>query len=111
METATIPFIQRLRNATALQHARLEALPLSKALLKEEVTRHDYARYLLCMKGVMEFYDHTILDQIDEIIPQSRLRKKLPAIKEDLKYLREQGSLDDDVTVLKPRLLRVRLLL
>src|ERR1041384_1222813 len=97
METATIPFIQQLRNATSLQHASLESLPVSKALLSDNVRLNDYARYLLCMKGVMEFYDGSILPKIDEIIPHVSLRKKLPALNEDLRYLFEKGMLHSNI--------------
>lgn len=91
MDAATVPFIQQLRNATASQHTGLEALPLSKVLMSENVTLKDYAHYLVCMKGVMELYDTILLPQIDEIIPHASLRKKLDGLAKDLKYLIEQG--------------------
>ena len=89
MEVTSIPFIQQLRNSTAVQHTRLESLPVSKALLSEAVTLSDYALYLRCLYDVVSFYDSIVLPQIESLVPNTFLRYKTPAIANDIDGLKD----------------------
>ena len=85
-------FLNQLRQATSTIHEQVEALPLSRSLLSDEVSFRDYQFYLLCMKEVMEVYDRLILPQIKSFLPDADERRKLPALMSDLQFLNEKAG-------------------
>jgi heme oxygenase (biliverdin-IX-beta and delta-forming) len=83
-------FLQQLRDATASQHASLEALPLSKILMDENVTLTKYGFYLQCMREVIAFYNNIVRPLIDDIVPHISSCARLSSLTGDLVYLEQK---------------------
>ena len=88
--TPQAAFLTNLRSRTAALHQQLEDLPLSKSLMREDVTLEDYARYLVYMRDVMTFFDTQILSRLQHIIPEPVKRKKTDQIDRDLEFLKHK---------------------
>ena len=84
-------FLQKLRDATSSRHTALEALPLSKMLMRDDVTLENYALYLRCMKDVIAVYDSEVLPLVDEILPQKPSGERLSSLAADMAYVVQHG--------------------
>lgn len=80
-------FLIELRKETEENHRKLEAAPLSKLLLSEEVSTEDYTRYLHYMREVITYHEQNVIPLIAQYFPDMAQRSKLNAIEEDLRTL------------------------
>lgn len=86
-ESATISFLNNLRNKTAESHNGLEALPISKSIVDPKITIEEYALYLNLMHDVVYQLEEEIYPILSHLISDLIERKKAQLILEDLKYI------------------------
>jgi heme oxygenase len=85
-------FLTNLRAATAAQHKKLEANPLSISLMSPDVTIASYVRYLALMGEVVSFTEKAIFPAVMDIIPDLGSRHKLLHIHDDLHTLDDKKA-------------------
>lgn len=86
-ESATISFLNNLRNKTAESHKGLEALPISKLVVDPKITIEEYALYLSLMHDVVQNLEEDIYPILSGLILDLNERKKTKLILEDLKHI------------------------
>lgn len=85
-------FLATLRAATAPMHTALEATPLSKALLEENVSLNAYVAYLHRMRDVVFFCEQVVFPLVQEVITDLPRRQKGHLIETDLAQLASQSA-------------------
>lgn len=80
-------FLATLRAATAPMHAALEALPLSTALMQDNVTVGAYVAYLCRMRDVVRFCEQHVYPLVAEAVTDLPQRQKLHLLESDLVQL------------------------
>lgn len=97
MSTTTISgrgFLERLRNATADSHTKLEALPVSMSIMNPDVTNNEYSLYLSLMQDVVWDAEQNVYPVLSTIINDLQARKKHHFINHDLQTLGVTQSAD-----------------
>ena len=94
-------FLDQLRKSTANIHHQVEALPVSRSLMSDQVTLEDYLFYMRCMQEVMEAYDDVIIPRIKPYFPDVEERKKLPSLSKDIRYLSQQCNFSQTIAPLE----------
>lgn len=84
------PFLQRLKTATAPQHAALESQPLLQALMTPAVSKEQYRHYLLGMKAISEACEQTVWTLVGVSFAAGPSATAL--IEEDLRRLSSPGN-------------------
>ncbi|RZJ69706.1 biliverdin-producing heme oxygenase [Flavobacterium sp.] len=85
--TASVSFLERLRNETTDAHTALERIPVSAAILKPEVTKEEYADYLKLMFEVVSALETEVHPKISTIISDLSDRKKAKDLANDLSHI------------------------
>jgi len=80
-------FLAKLRETTLPAHKRLEALPISEAIISPELTKFTYTEYLSLMSAVIRDVEETAFPAVADIIANVESRKKSHMIEADLKQL------------------------
>lgn len=80
-------FLQKLRTATAQSHTALEELPVSKSIIKPEVSNQEYINYLTLMYNVVKDTEENIYPIIEHIFEDLGERKKTHYLENDIKKL------------------------
>lgn len=86
-ESATISFLNNLRNKTSESHKELEELPISKSIVNPKITVEEYALYLSLMHDVVRDMEEEIYPLLSDHIPDLSERKKAQWILADLKHV------------------------
>lgn len=94
-DTLQSNFLERLKSDTASAHKNLEALPLSTAIVSENLTLNDYAKYLKVMHAIMNDAESKLFPIVQSVIPDIDNRKKAHHIKHDLQQI---GHIPSDYT-------------
>lgn len=87
-----ISFPQRLKDATATLHQELEDLPISKSILKTEVTSDDYLRYLDLMHDIIKEVETNIFPLLVYEVSDLDQRIKAPFLEQDFVHLSYQKT-------------------
>ena len=82
-----ISFAQKLKVETSAMHQELENLPISNAIVKEEVTKEDYLRYLHLMHDVIKDIETSIFPLLYAEVDDLPKRIKTPLIEQDFASL------------------------
>ncbi len=77
-------FLQDLRSQTAPSHTTLEQHPVSKRILDDRVTLHDYQIYLSRMYGIVRACETQVYPVLDRFLNDLKVRKKSQLIADDL---------------------------
>ncbi|MFC5625243.1 biliverdin-producing heme oxygenase [Algoriphagus winogradskyi] len=91
--TSTFP--QRLKVETSILHQELEDLPLSKAILKEDISTRDYMEYLHRMHDVIKEVETLIFPLLYTELSDLSQRIKTPLLEQDfnsLSYIKTQSA-------------------
>lgn len=104
MPEAAVSFLQQLRSGTNDSHKRLESLPISRSIVAESLTLHQYGSYLNLMHDVVRDTEAVVFPKISPIISDLPQRSKIVALKSDLQAigftLRQSGTaLDREMSV------------
>ncbi len=92
MNETLAPFFENLRQATARSHKDLESLPISVSIIDPNVTKAEYAAYLLLMRDVVADTEENIFPLLEGIIPDLEQRAKARYIDKDLASLGIEAS-------------------
>lgn len=82
--TAKDLFLQKLRGQTAYWHQQLEQASVSKVILEDTVTLHNYRQYLVKMYGFVQPFEDAVLPELAGLLPDIDNRKKAGLIEKDL---------------------------
>src|SRR5690606_2755048 len=93
--TAANPFTTRLRNETAKAHELLEELPLSQALISEELTTEQYLHYLSIMHSIVLATERDLYPRVEKFFPDIQKRVKIHLINADLETLNNKFTLPE----------------
>lgn len=85
--TAPATFLEKLREVTAPSHQALENLEISRKIISPEVTKSDYAEYLMYMHDVVEDIEKNIFPVLAPYIPDINSRKRIHLIENDLQNM------------------------
>lgn len=85
--TATETFLERLRSVTAPSHQHLESLPLSVSIMDTNVTKEQYAHYLVLMQDVVRDAETHVYPILKTIVPDIDERRKTLQLENDLAFL------------------------
>lgn len=91
--TSTFP--QRLKVETSILHQELEELPLSKAILREDLTTRDYLKYLHLMHDVIKNLEDLVFPLLYYEVADLSQRIKTPLLEQDfnsLSYSKPQST-------------------
>lgn len=80
-------FLQKLRTVTAQSHTALEELPISKSIIKPDVSNQEYINYLTLMYNVIKDTEENIYPIIEHIFEDLGERKKSQHLENDIKVL------------------------
>lgn len=80
-------FLDRLRKNTAVSHTQLEELPVSKSIMKPDVSSAEYITYLSLMHDVVKDAETNIFPALSAIVTDMEERNKTMLIENDLKGL------------------------
>ncbi|WP_192085934.1 biliverdin-producing heme oxygenase [Algoriphagus sp. Y33] len=80
-------FAQKLKQNTSHLHRELENLPISKSILKAEVTTKDYLKYLDLMCDVINDVETEIFPLVKHVVKDLDKRRKRHLITQDLRAL------------------------
>ncbi len=95
----TVNILESLRNNTRNEHSQLEALPISKSIVSEEVTLAQYALYLQLMYPIVLQIEKSVYPLLRNIIPDLDLRYKADMIVNDLIAI--EAQVPENITVLE----------
>ncbi|WPR74148.1 biliverdin-producing heme oxygenase [Algoriphagus sp. NG3] len=84
---ATSPFSSRLKEATSSFHQELESLPISKSILKINITADEYLKYLNLMHDVVSEIEKKLFPRLQDLVMDLNDRKKSEWIEEDFRAL------------------------
>jgi heme oxygenase len=84
-------FLQQLRKATQPMHTKLEESRLSVNLMKGDVSKTEYADYLVYMSDVIAYHEFFTYPVVEHLFDDMSARHKLPMINNDIEVLRQQG--------------------
>jgi heme oxygenase (biliverdin-IX-beta and delta-forming) len=90
--TAIQTVTDKLRAETAKLHTQLEELPISQSIISPDITKEQYAEYLLRMHDVVKDTEENIIPVISDIVTDFETRKKTQYIQDDLKYIGKNFS-------------------
>lgn len=80
-------FLDRLRKNTAVSHTQLEELPVSKSIMKPDVSSAEYITYLALMHDVVKDAETNVFPALSDIVTDMKERNKTILIEDDLKGL------------------------
>lgn len=85
-------FLDRLRKSTAVPHTQLEELPVSKSIMKPDVSPAEYITYLSLMHDVVKDAETNVFPALSAIVTDMEERNKTILIENDLKGLGHSKS-------------------
>ncbi|PZX61290.1 heme oxygenase [Algoriphagus ratkowskyi] len=80
-------FLLQLKASTSKPHQELENLPISAALLSDDVSRENYILYLDLMYDAIREVEKTLFPVLKNEISDLDQRRKLPLLEKDFKNL------------------------
>lgn len=86
-ESRTAFFLNNLRTKTSESHKKLEALPISSAIINPAITVEQYALYLSLMYDIVSNFENEVYPILNDIISDLEERKKAHLILNDLEII------------------------
>ncbi|WP_051197540.1 biliverdin-producing heme oxygenase [Flavobacterium soli] len=83
--SASVIFLENLKNKTSVSHKNLESLPISRSIVDPKITIEQYGLYLSLMYDVVKNLEDTIYPIVSNAIPDLEERKKSHLLLNDLK--------------------------
>lgn len=81
-------FLERLRTKTADSHTKLEELPVSKSIMKPNVTQQEYINYLQLMHDVIKDAERNVFPSLSHIVADDLIDKnRTERLEKDLQLL------------------------
>jgi heme oxygenase len=84
-------FIERLKEETGPLHKSLEQLPLSTALVSENISAEEYKEYLRRMYAIMQDVEDNVFPLLEKNVPDLEQRKKKHLLEKDFDFLKIQA--------------------
>lgn len=92
--SASVIFLENLKNKTSIPHKNLESLPISKSIVDPKITIEQYGLYLSLMHDVVKNLEDKIYPIVSDIIPDLNERRKSHLLINDLKFTPIEKKID-----------------